>query len=116
VRIWDLPPAMLCRAHLLGEHRELHATWSILTQDKRGYANHPEVRRWRGKLRALFLRHEALVQEMTWRNYKHATPLDASLATGSEVQDAFVDSLERQIELLRLKGCLCSLEPQNQPR
>ncbi|HEX6642404.1 MAG TPA: pyrimidine dimer DNA glycosylase/endonuclease V, partial [Thermoanaerobaculia bacterium] len=37
MRIWDVDPAELCRAHLLGEHRELHAIWTILTQDRRGY-------------------------------------------------------------------------------
>jgi hypothetical protein len=36
VRIWDLDPASLCDRHLLGEHRELHAIWSILTTGKRG--------------------------------------------------------------------------------
>jgi hypothetical protein len=30
-RIWDADPALLCDRHLLGEHRELHAIWSILT-------------------------------------------------------------------------------------
>ena len=24
MRIWDVDPALLCRSHLLGEHRELH--------------------------------------------------------------------------------------------
>ena len=67
MRIWDLEPACLCRSHLLGEHRELHAVWSILTQDKRGYRAHPETRRWEGKLAALYRRHEALVAEMTQR-------------------------------------------------
>ncbi len=33
MRIWDIPPKLLCRNHLLGEHRELHAIWSILTQE-----------------------------------------------------------------------------------
>jgi len=35
VRIWDLPPAEPCRAHPLGEHRELHAIWSILAATAR---------------------------------------------------------------------------------
>ena len=76
MRIWDLEPACLCRSHLLGEHRELHAVWAILTQDKRGYRHHPETRRWEGKLAALYRRHEALVAEMTRRGYRHASPLD----------------------------------------
>jgi hypothetical protein len=119
VRVWDVPPHILCRAHLLGEHRELHATWTILTEGKRGYARHPEVLRWQGKLRALFLRHDALVEEMTARGYNHRTPLDEVLATGASVQDAFVDAIDVQFELLRAKGCACRVEGQpalQQPR
>ena len=37
MRIWDLPPALLCRQHLLGEHRELHGLWIVLTQRRAGY-------------------------------------------------------------------------------
>jgi len=107
MRIWDLDPAGLCRAHLLGEHRELHAVWSILTRDRRGYRHHPETRRWEGRLAALYARHEALVTEMTRRGYRHASPLDRALATGAAVQDRFVDPPRRQRELLRTRGCGC---------
>lgn len=107
MRIWDLSPKRLCKAHLLGEHRELHAIWNILTKGKRGYSHHPETKRWVGKLKALYLRHEELVREMESRGYSHKSPLDASLATGSAVQDEFVDSIEKQVEILRKKGCKC---------
>jgi hypothetical protein len=110
VRIWDVEPWRLCRSHLLGEHRELHAVWTILTRGKRGYALHPETLRWQGRLRALYLRHEALVAEMARRGYNHGTPLDESLATGLDVQDRYVDPPERQLDLLRAKGCACSLD------
>jgi len=109
VRIWDLPPSVLYRAHLLGEHRELHAIWTVLVAGKSGYANHPETIRWRGKMAALYLRHEVLVIEMERRGYRHASPLDPALATGSAVQDVFVDLPERQLELLRAKGCDCAV-------
>lgn len=115
MRIWDLPPAVLCRQHLLGEHRELHALWSILTEDRRGYAAHPETKRWRGKQAALFLRHEALVWEMTRRGYRHASPLDARMATGAATQDAFVDPPHRQRELIRAKGCACAVGDREMP-
>jgi hypothetical protein len=109
VRIWDLPPSELCRAHLLGEHRELHAIWAVLVEQKQGYSNHPETRRWRGKLRALALRHDELVTEIEARGYRHASPLDRSLATGSAVQNDFVDPPNRQRALLRAKGCDCAV-------
>lgn len=107
MRIWDLPPEKLCRNHLLGEHREIHALWSILTGGKKGYAHHPETRRWAGKLKALYLRHEELVYEMRQRGFRHQSPLDASLATGKEKQEVFLDSPEQQKIILRRKNCGC---------
>ena len=115
MRIWDLPPANLCRVHLLGEHRELHAIWTVLTQDKTGYAKHPETLRWRGKLAALYARHQELVLEMEARGYRHASPLDEDLATGSAVQDTYVDVPARQVELLRAKNCPCFGIPAETP-
>lgn len=108
MRIWDLPPDQLCRKHLLGEHRELHALWTILTQDKKGYRNHPETKRWEGKLPALFARHEALVAEMGRRGYTHSSPLDQSLSIGEREQDTFVNTIEEQIAILASKGCGCT--------
>ncbi|MEA3376144.1 MAG: pyrimidine dimer DNA glycosylase/endonuclease V [Chloroflexota bacterium] len=107
MRIWDVPPEKLCRNHLLGEHSELHAVWSILTQGKDGYARHPEVLRWRGKLKALYLKHDEIVEEMERRGYQHNSPLDSALATGAKHQDEFIDSLKEQVRILREKGCAC---------
>ncbi len=81
--------------------------WNILTQGKKGYANHPETKRWAGKLKALFRVHEHIVQEMLARGYNHNSPLDKTLAKGKSVQTSYVDSIERQIEILREKGCSC---------
>jgi hypothetical protein len=94
---------------LLGEHRELHGLWRILTENRQGYAQHPETRRWRGKLAALYERHEALVEEMVHRGYRHGSPLDPRQATGSAVQNDFVDPLEAQFAILRDKGCECAI-------
>lgn len=109
MRIWDLDPRLLCRQHLLGEHRELHGLWNILTQEKSGYRNHPETRRWVGRLAALHLRHEHLVEEMTARGYEHRSPLDAKLASGSLEQLDRVDSDEMQRRILSAKPCPCLL-------
>ena len=92
MRIWDIAPDKLCRNHLLGEHSELHAIWSILTQNKKGFANHPETLRWRGRLGALYLRHGKIVQEMKKRGYNHYSPLDVRFATGKNIQNQFVNS------------------------
>lgn len=107
MRIWDLEPERLCRQHLLGEHRELHALWVILTQGKKGFARHPETRRWEGKLKALYRRHEALVVEMGRRGYRHQTPLPEGLAVGLAQQEEYKDTPAEQVEILRRKGCGC---------
>lgn len=110
MRVWDVSPEILCRQHLLGEHRELHGLWNILVEGKQGYSRHPETRRWEGKLAALYARHEALVAEMTGRGYRHHSPLDPGLATGEPIQTAFIDRLDTQVELLRQKGCDCRVQ------
>ncbi len=109
MRVWDVPPRELCRAHLLGEHRELHGLWNILTKHggAGGYSRHPETLRWRGKLKALYLRHEALVREMEKRGYRHRSPLDKKEAKGSARQQAFINTLREQRALLKQKPCPC---------
>lgn len=109
MRIWDISVKKLCRQHLLGEHRELHAIWSILTKEKTGYSHHPETLRWKGKLKALYARHAELVDEMTSRGYTHASDLDCRLARGSKMQRVFVDTPGKQITILRLKKCECKV-------
>lgn len=107
MRIWDIETERLCRSHLLGEHRELHAIWSVITENKKGYSMHPETQRWKGKLKALYLRHEKLVFEMKKRNYNHKSFLDKKLASGKSIQNEFVNSKKEQLELLKKKNCVC---------
>ena len=107
MRIWDIEPSFLCRQHLLGEHRELHAIWSIITKRKKGYSKHPETKRWFGKLKALYIRHNKLVIEMKKRNYSHNSNLESRLATGNKKQDIFINTINEQIKILKIKNCLC---------
>ena len=109
MRIWDVSPIKLCKDHLLGEHRELHAIWTVITENKKGYSKHPETIRWIGKLGALYLRHELLVIEMKRRGYNHHSPLDKKNAIGKSKQDVFVDSPGKQVQILRQKGCKCQV-------
>ena len=109
MRIWDVDPELLCRKHLLSEHRELHGLWNILVHNKRGYSQHPETKRWVGKQKALYNRHELLVAELHRRGYNHASPLDPTFATGSAAQDIYIDSPDKQLEMLRNKPCDCLL-------
>jgi Pyrimidine dimer DNA glycosylase len=107
VRIWDVDVRWLCDRHLLGEHRELHAIWTVHTEGKRGYARHPETLRWRGRLAALHARHKAQVAEMARRGFRHASPLDRVHATGEATQTELLDSLDVQIDRLAQLGCGC---------
>lgn len=108
MRIWDIDPKLLCDRHLLGEHNEAHALWSIIVNGLKGWSNHPETKRWRGKLKALYLRHEATANEMQRRGFNHKSPLDEMLATGKAVQDELKDSIEVQERLLSEKDPDCA--------
>jgi len=109
MRIWDLKPSQLCAKHLAAEHRELHAIWSVLTQNKNGYAKHPETLRWKNKLAALYQRHEQLVREFKKRDWKHYSPLNKKLARGKIIQDYLLDSIDKQKKILKNKPCACLL-------
>ncbi len=109
MRIWDISPKKLCKQHLLGEHRELHAIWSILVNNKTGYRNHPETKRWVGKNKALFLRHQELVKEIKRRGYNHFSPLERRLASGGLKQDVFINTRAEQKMILKNKNCDCFL-------
>jgi len=112
MRVWDVPVTCLCRNHLLAEHRELHAIWNIILEDKRGYSRHPEVLRWRGRLGALGKRHEEQVREMARRGYNHHSPLglkDVPEDHRGCRQTTFLDSVVEQRRRLREKGCECSV-------
>lgn len=109
MRIWDVNVSDLCRKHLLGEHRELHGLWNILTihNSVGGYSNHPETKRWVGKLRALYNRHQDLVLEMQKRGFNHKTDLNEKLASGFSKQDFFINTIDEQKILLKNKRCNC---------
>jgi hypothetical protein len=111
MRIWDIHPRYLCHKHLLAEHRELHGLWNILTKHKGrgGYSHHPETLRWVGKQKALYLRHQELVNEFVRRRYLHHTPLDKKLAIGSGNQAIFINTILEQKEILKNKPCECLL-------
>ena len=86
MRVWDISPGYLNRQSLLGEHREVHALLVILAEDRAGYANHPETRRWRGRLPALMVRHTWLAEEMGLRGYRERSPVPESALTAAAVK------------------------------
>ena len=108
MRIWDVPVSDLCRKHLLGEHRELHGLWNILTLNKLGYRNHPETKRWIGQLYYLATRHEDQVMEIGRRGWRHQSPLiNAHFYIPKGPGPELIHSLDEQRELLSRKDCWC---------
>jgi len=73
-RMWMVPPKLLCRQHLLGEHKELHQLVGTIRAGRlsviKGHARLGQV-----QCRSIIKRHEELVAEMIKRGYNHASPL-----------------------------------------
>ncbi len=72
MRMWMIDPKLMCRKHLLGEHRELHALVGILKKGTgiQGYLDNNLI-----ETHNIVNRHEELVKEMTNRGYSHKSPL-----------------------------------------
>ena len=93
MRVWDLPPQLLCNRHLVAEHFEIHTIWSVLTRGLKGWARHPETLRWAERLRALYGRHEADVAEMTRRGRHHGfEPASASTSRARRCSSRWIRS------------------------
>jgi len=99
MRVWDIHPGFLNRQSLLGEHREIHAIHTVLSQGKKGYSRHPETLRWRDHIPALWLRHQQVVAEMRVRGFRHFSPLPAPQAK-ILWPSAFIDAPGHQFRLL----------------
>lgn len=72
MRMWLLPPSCHCRKHLLGAHVECHMLAGALAKGKNlgrllsdGFVDPSKVQEY----------HDALVEEMLRRGYKHRSPL-----------------------------------------
>jgi hypothetical protein len=95
-------PGYLNRNSLLGEHRELHGLVNIMRYGKKGYANHPETRRWIGHGWAIKQRHRLLAAEMALRGYQDRSPVRLGTKPG-QWPDTFIDAPHLQLALLRQK-------------
>lgn len=72
MRMWMIDPKLLCRNHLLGEHRELHMLAGSVNKrlTLRGFVKNGLV-----ELDKIGKRHEQLVRELHRRGYNHQSPL-----------------------------------------
>ena len=102
VRIWCVPVSELDRQHLLGEHAELHCIVGSLLNKYKAYRNHPETRRFEGRIEELYYRHLEQVNEMTKRGYRHNSPLPYStkayVCNPEEIERDHLDLAKRQIK------------------
>ena len=65
-------PEIMCRAHLLGEHAEIHMFIGTI---KRGNSVKGYLEKGLLEIHNLYERHDELVREMKNRNYKHDSPI-----------------------------------------
>ena len=110
MRMWCADPATMCRAHLLGEHNEVHMLAGCIIK---------------GKCLGRFLtdklvdptrardRHDELAAEMQRRGYHHQSPLPAFQWTGPAVYcpadlDRHDAELRSRCPECRARGCATS--------
>ena len=73
MRMWmGADPKFMCRQHLLGEHRELHALMVMITANVSlgGFIKKDLI-----EPSSIWTRHEEIILEMHRRGYRHKTPL-----------------------------------------
>ncbi|MGM0652864.1 MAG: DUF1722 domain-containing protein [Bacillota bacterium] len=113
MRVWDLHPGYLSRQSLLGQHAEIHAVFAVIVDQKKGYSEHPETRRWSGNLQLLKRAHDFTVLEMKLRSFNHQSPLAGNCISGNGIGGlkspgreeglAYIDRPAGQILLLQDK-------------
>lgn len=72
MRMWKVPPKIMCSKHLLGEHLEMHMFASAVKEKKKidGYLRNGLV-----EVHHIRKRHEELASEMVRRGMRHKSPL-----------------------------------------
>jgi hypothetical protein len=95
--MWNVNPRFLCRAHLLGEHRELHMLAGAL---RKGVRLQPLVAQGLVEPYAVQARHDLLVAEMEARGFRHRSPLAAE-PFAEPLLDGYVCEAVSRAELAR---------------
>jgi len=94
MRMWMVPPSIMCSKHLLGEHVELHMLVGAINKNKslKGFIENGLI-----EIHNIEARHEKLVEEMTNRGFKHKSVLPKFTIT----QLGYVDVEENKKELAK---------------
>lgn len=71
MRMWMLPPRILCRQHLLGEHGEIH-------KHRHNFVKRHSIAGRRGQIEPMAMkrRHDELADEMLRRGMNHRSPYE----------------------------------------
>lgn len=95
-RMWMVEPKIMCRWHLLGEHKEIHQLAGQIREgiSIRGYLDKRIIEPQNMKTR-----HDALVIEMLARGYNHNSPFEDDELF--HVHVGKVDIFESYAELMR---------------
>lgn len=95
--MWLVDPEIMCRNHLLGEHKELHQLLGHIEsgnlESVRGHAERGQV-----DTSLIVERHEELVEEMDRRGFNHESPVeyDDDLDVGEiEVEENLEELIDR---------------------
>lgn len=109
MRIWheELIPK-LCRQHLLAVWREGLGCYKIITENKKGYRNHPATQEFANSPQALYRRLAIIRVEMLQRGY-HPKELPPVPPYESFEDKKEWQTLDEQITWLKAKGCLCKI-------
>lgn len=104
MRMWMVPPKVLCGQHLTGEHYETHMTYGALAKNKPGGVNLVKALCNKGmmELSALQDRHDALAAELLARGGNHKSPLIFEwemFRDHYDLPDTKVDVMESMMEL-----------------
>ena len=96
MRMWMVDPQIMCRQHLLGEHVEIHMFVGAMSHGKsvKGYLEKGLL-----EVQSLYPRHEALVEEMKRRGYRHCSDVDEKWRTAEA--KGHVDRKKSLEELLK---------------
>jgi len=109
MRIWHTQLiSKLCRQHLLACWREALGAYKIITEDKKGYRNHPAVKEFEDAPLLLYWRLEWIREEMKKRGYKPKELPIHNFQKRSETIKQW-QTLEQQIEVLKSKNCDCKV-------
>lgn len=113
MRIWhEKLISKLCRQHLLAMWREGLGAYSIITNNKKGYRNHPVVKEFENAPLALWDRLFSVRMEMLKRGYNpKEMPKKPDYDYSQEIVEGICEwqILDEQIEILKSKNCDCKI-------